>query len=224
MNLEGEFIVIATVLLVAARLAGMLLLSPIFQFASVPATVRLLFVFVLAAGIVASVQIPAVNLPATLGDLGRALLTEVFLGALQLRAAAGFWKVTPSHFLGGWGCFSWKSAGLWGRWPVVPAGWCRVVPTRKGPPEEDATSKGPRIGHGLTARGVAQRPVSGAILRGSLPRAPAGRPARGSVYGGGEAAVKGSRNFPARIASSRAMASSAASGPRALETRKPWNR
>jgi flagellar biosynthetic protein FliR len=98
MNLEGDILFLTTVLLVSARLAGLLLLSPLFQFASVPAMVRLLFVIALSAGIVSSFQITTVSLPTTLADLGRALVTEVFVGGIL---AFGLFTAFAAFLFGG---------------------------------------------------------------------------------------------------------------------------
>lgn len=98
MNIEGDFVVITTVLLVSARLAGLLVMSPLFQFASVPSTVRLLFVISLSAGIVLSAKIATVSLPTTLAELGLALLTEVFVGAVL---AFGLFAAFGAFLFGG---------------------------------------------------------------------------------------------------------------------------
>jgi flagellar biosynthetic protein FliR len=98
MNIQGDFLVITMVLLVSARLAGLLILSPIFQFASVPATVRLLFVIALSTGIVLSAQITSDNLPTTLAALGIALMAEVFVGAVL---AFGLFAAFGAFLFGG---------------------------------------------------------------------------------------------------------------------------
>ena len=98
MNIEGDLIVITTVLLVSARLAGLLVLSPLFQFSSVPATVRLLFVLALSTGIVLSASMATVSVPVTLAGLMVAMVTEVLVGAVL---AFGLFAAFAAFLFGG---------------------------------------------------------------------------------------------------------------------------
>ena len=82
MSVQADTLTMTAVLLVAARLAALLLFAPLFLSAAIPGVVRLVAVLVLAAGIVASARVVPSAVPADLAGLGLAVVTEVFVGAV----------------------------------------------------------------------------------------------------------------------------------------------
>lgn len=98
MKFEFDFNYATAVLLVAGRLAALLLFSPLFVSARIPGQVRLLFVLALAAVLVASLQVMPAQIPHTLGELGAAFVYEVFIGALM---AFGLFAAFGAFLFGG---------------------------------------------------------------------------------------------------------------------------
>jgi len=82
MTLTVEIAWILAVALVAIRFGAVLVLTPIFGSASVPANLRVLFVVGLSALMVSGLHIEAATLPLTLPAFVMAALSELLLGAL----------------------------------------------------------------------------------------------------------------------------------------------
>ena len=90
--------VVVAALLVSARLAALFLFSPLFMSASVPGTVRVLFSIGLGAGLVASLDLVPATLPVTVGEMIRAIVVEVFVGATM---AFGLFAAFAAFLVGG---------------------------------------------------------------------------------------------------------------------------
>lgn len=84
--------------LVAIRVAGVLMLTPVLAITRAPTRVRIMFVLVLAAMLVTSAQVPAVRPPATLGQLAEMSAHELVVGALL---AFGVFAAFGAFLLGG---------------------------------------------------------------------------------------------------------------------------
>lgn len=98
MTFEFDISYLTAVLLVAGRLAALLLFSPLFVSTRLPGQVRLLFVLALAAVLVASLQAVPAQLPHSIGDLLQAFVYEVFVGALM---AFGLFAAFGAFLFGG---------------------------------------------------------------------------------------------------------------------------
>lgn len=82
MQLTLDAIWLTATLLVATRLAGLLVLSPVLGFASIPASVRVLFVLSLALVMVLSIQLRLVRQLNSIPALVAAMATEFLVGAV----------------------------------------------------------------------------------------------------------------------------------------------
>jgi flagellar biosynthetic protein FliR len=98
LTIQWEMTGLVAALLVAARVSALFLFSPLFLSASIPGTVRVLFALGLGAGLVASLDIVPASLPVTVGEMIRAIVVEVFVGATM---AFGLFAAFGAFLLGG---------------------------------------------------------------------------------------------------------------------------
>lgn len=98
MDLSFELALLTTILLVFTRLSGLLLMSPLFALAPIPARVRIFVLLALAAVLVVAMPQPDLVGRLTLAGLLGAMLQELVIGALL---AFGLFAAFGAFLFGG---------------------------------------------------------------------------------------------------------------------------
>ena len=98
MEISVEIAWIVTVLLIAIRLAGIFLLTPVLAAMQVPNVIRVWLVMGLAVLLVSALDLQTVTVPLTLGQLFVAMLAELIIGGLL---AFGIFAAFGAFLLGG---------------------------------------------------------------------------------------------------------------------------
>ena len=98
MEITVNIAFVSVVLLVAARVAAVFYLTPLFSTGQIPVQVRLMFVLALSVVLVASMASLPVSVPNTLGSLTGAMARELLIGALF---AFGIFAAFAAFQLGG---------------------------------------------------------------------------------------------------------------------------